>query len=89
MQNKRIDKMNKKWEVYKSELLKNMGNSHLFDESKAYKYFCAGYEVALPKKRAKECYYNDELCIGKVNKVNSRHNYLCEKCEKELNSIKD
>lgn len=36
-----------------------------------------------------ECYYNDELCSGKISYMPSQDSYLCENCIKEINSIKD
>lgn len=36
-----------------------------------------------------ECYYNDELCSGKISYVPAQDGYLCENCIKEINSIKD
>lgn len=37
----------------------------------------------------KKCYYNDDLCSGKIVEVNSFKRYLCEKCKKEEDSIGD
>lgn len=41
------------------------------------------------KNHKKVCYYDDNLCDGKVSTVNSHHGFLCEKCLKEYNNIKD
>lgn len=41
------------------------------------------------KKYKPRCYYNDELCEGKIIPVDSFKRYLCEKCAKEDNSIED
>lgn len=36
-----------------------------------------------------KCYYDDNLCEGKVIEVNSFKKYLCEKCAKVDNEIPD
>lgn len=43
----------------------------------------------LNKAPAKQCYYDDNLCSGKIVRVNCFKEYLCEKCAKEEASIID
>lgn len=35
------------------------------------------------------CYYHDEDCFGNIVEVNTHHEYLCEKCAKEVESYPD
>ena len=35
------------------------------------------------------CYYDDNLCGGKIMQVGSFKKYLCEKCKKEDDSVCD
>lgn len=44
---------------------------------------------ALNKAHVRNCYYDDNLCKGKIVPVNSFKEYLCEKCAEEDNSIID
>ena len=43
----------------------------------------------LKQRAVRRCYYNDDWCNGKVIAVNTFHKYLCERCAKENDSIKD
>ena len=43
----------------------------------------------LKQRAVRRCYYDDDLCEGKVLSVHTFHKYLCERCLKETNSIKD
>lgn len=65
------------------------GDCSKYDAERAY---IKGYYQAvkdLNELSKIKCYYDDEFCEGNVSDVNSHHGFLCEKCLKEYNSIKD